>query len=97
MDGGQPFKANKLISQIWLQHRTRRPERCCSGLSNINPMNATTPGRLVVGDASKVVKLETASLETRTAAAFMVNYIDPLQGNANNINELPAATPTRCW
>ena len=86
--GIKPFKANKLISQILVTApHPETGEVLQWAVSNINPMNATTPGRLVVGDASKVVKLETASLETRRSLRpSWSNYVDPLQGNANNIN-----------
>ena len=48
--GIKPFKANKLISQILVTApHPETGEVLQWAVSNINPMNATTPGRLAVG------------------------------------------------
>ena len=86
--GVAPFKPNKLISQILVT--APHPDTGVVeqwAVSNINPMNTTTPGRSVTGDASKVVKLATETVETRRSLRpSWSNYSDPLQGKANNIS-----------
>ena len=87
MDGVAPFKPNKMISQILVT--APHPDTGVVeqwAVSNINPLNQTTPGRSVNGDASKVVKLDTSTVETRRSLRpSWSNYTDPLQGKANNI------------
>ena len=85
--GVAPFKPNKMISQILVT--APHPDTGVVeqwAVSNINPLNQTTPGRSVNGDASKVVKLDTSTVETRRSLRpSWSNYTDPLQGKANNI------------
>ncbi len=86
--GVKPFKANKLISQILVT--APNPDTGIIeqwAVSTINPLNATTAARSVNGDASKVVKLPTDTLETRRSLRpSWSNYSDPLSGKANNIS-----------
>ena len=86
--GVKPFKANKLISQILVTApHPETGEVQQWAVSTINPLNATTAARSVSGDASKVVKLPTETLETRRSLRpSWSNYSDPLQGKANNIS-----------
>ena len=86
--GVKPFKANKLISQILVT--APNPDTGIIeqwAVSTINPLNATTAARSVGGDASKVVKLPTETMETRRSLRpSWSNYGDPLSGKANNIS-----------